>query len=185
MNLLKQLMKVVKFLLRFANILVFIFLLTFSLNFFTPKLESKVSNASEEQAVASYQVEFKGQTKQVLPNGKLVDKEKNGPIIQLNEQLAQACETTQQVPTAWHQKFLELNKGLQANQLSPDLVKVNQEFIVLQINGKQVLLFDELPTNLKRLQLILEKYNFAQAETEIKEIDLRFKLPILRSAVTQ
>lgn len=94
----------------------------------------------------------------------------------------------QVVPNFYHRQFLNLTSELKKQSLTPDKIELRDEIFILTLaDQKQVLLNNnaELKTNLAKLAVILNKKDSLNLPTDFNEIDLRFRLPVLRITKTQ
>ncbi len=89
-----------------------------------------------------------------------------------------------QVDPVLHQTISQLILELELHQIPTSNITVFQPtFITIELPENRIALIEseQIKTQIKRLAAILQEYDFNSSDTPIKEIDVRFKLPVLRT----
>ncbi|MEN8253421.1 MAG: hypothetical protein ABFQ62_03550 [Patescibacteria group bacterium] len=105
--------------------------------------------------------------------------------VEINPKFAQLNLEKDEISQKDQQKILSLLNSAKDNKIEISKIKVDKGLFVLEIDNMQVIMKDNSELAIKKLAVILEKFNFEEHGTQIAEIDLRFKLPVLRENKTQ
>lgn len=108
------------------------------------------------------------------------------PIVILTQPAAEVIKG-QQVTPQFHQVFKLVLTQLEAHQLEIQTLKlIGSDLIKLQLNSKLRAIVEPThsQTQLAKLALIIQELDLAQIDLAIKEIDLRFELPVLRTQLS-
>lgn len=109
------------------------------------------------------------------------------PTIVINDQLWYEWQAAGSVPPQVHQQLKDVSRALGEASLSPQGVVLEEVgTLVLYLPENQVAILDlpELRSDIARLVLILRELRERSIDQPIIEIDLRFRLPVLRGERT-
>jgi hypothetical protein len=126
-----------------------------------------------------------GQSGVFLPQN---DKDQFFPMIIWQEDVGQVIDfdgVIGKVEINQHNMFLRVAKNLEANNLQNAIITwKNEDEIFLEIKNKPRLVFDKtsLQTKLDIATTILNSRDLINFENSVKEVDLRYNLPVLRTS---
>ncbi len=171
------------------------------------KHESSISNLQSNYNLTSYSKQLPNTlhlTFSGLPNEALLRIDDHEYLLHSDGALEESTEATQnttifEVPAAGIDSdnrrvkdaqlvthVLEWNTSLEQIRSEPERVIFNDQVVILKLNaGLQAIAnLNESTTASQRLAIILEHAEVASIDTSIREIDLRFRLPVLRTGYT-
>ncbi|MDQ3008542.1 MAG: hypothetical protein M3Q81_03010 [bacterium] len=90
--------------------------------------------------------------------------------------------------TYWHPSLLKLRQSLQSSQIEAERVTISKEKVgILYLASNRTIIFGlaNAENDLKKLQYIQESFDFSKVNEPVTEIDVRFKLPVLKTVNSQ